>query len=141
MKYFLRLLPWRFVLMVPLLAFCYAAPVETGKAQNTWVKIANRTVTYTVDHSEMVIDGVQQSLTGLRVKVIKGAINLHRCTVFYSNGQTLDIEILNSIPEGSESKIIELPAGNPIIARIVFTYDTKNRAIQKAEVECWGRTN
>ena len=107
--------------------------------QNNWVKLANRTVNYTMDHSEMVIDGLNENLTALRVKVAKGAINLHRCVVYYQNAQTQDIDILNSIPEGGESKVIDLPRSDQAITKLIFVYDTKNRAIQKADIELWGR--
>jgi hypothetical protein len=121
------------------LLFAYATAPGTAILQNNWVKLANRTVNYTMDHSEMVVDGLNDNLNGLRVKVTKGAINLHRCVVYYQNAQTQDIDILNSIPEGSESKIIDLPRSDQAITKLVFVYDTKNRAIQKADVEVWGR--
>lgn len=107
--------------------------------QDKWVKLAGRTANYTVDHSQIIFDGLEQSLTAMRIKVNKGALNLHRCAVFYKNGQTQDIDILNSIPEGGQSKVIEIPASSRIITKVVFTYDTKNRAIRQAEVELWGR--
>ena len=124
----------RLSLLALILFFTY------GRApQNNWVKLANRTISYTVDHSEMVIDGLNENLNALRVKVAKGAINLHRCVVYYQNSQTQDIDILNSIPEGGESKVIDLPRSDQSITKLVFVYDTKNRAIQKADIELWGR--
>ena len=109
--------------------------------QEKWVKLGERTAAYTVDHSQIIVDGLEQNLNALRVKVKKGALNLHRCAIFYKNGQTQDIDILNSIPEGGQSKIIEIPANDHLITKLVFTYDTKNRAIDKANVELWGRQN
>lgn len=137
MKHCKTLLPGRLILMLPLLALLAAIPARTPPQE--WVKIGDKTVNYTIDHTEIVFDKVQQSLGALRVRVKKGAINLHRCAIYFDNGQTKDMEILNSIPEGGESKVIELPADSPAISKLVFTYDTKNRAIQKAEIEIWGR--
>lgn len=113
----------------------------TSIPQGSWSKLADRTVQYTVDHTEVTIDGLQQNLGALRVKVAKGAINLHRCVVYYSNSQTQDIAVLNSIPEGGESKVIELTHSDQPVTKVVLVYDTKNRAIQKADVELWGRRN
>ncbi|HYF30911.1 MAG TPA: hypothetical protein VD993_07315 [Chitinophagaceae bacterium] len=107
--------------------------------QDKWAKLGDRTVNYTVDHSEMVVEGIEKELNAVRVKVKQGAINLHRCVVHYKGGQTQDIDILNSIPAGNESKVIELPSPVKTVSKLVFTYDTKNRAIQKADVEVWGR--
>lgn len=138
MKQFQPLLSGRLILIIPLLALLAASPAR--HVQQNWVKLGDRTVNYTVDHSEIVFDGVQKNLSALRVKVRKGAINLHRCAIFYDNGQTQDMDIMNSIPQGGESKVLELPADSRTITKLVFTYDTKNRASQKSEVEIWGRT-
>lgn len=138
MKHSQSLVSGRLFLILPLLALLAASPAT--HIQQSWVKIGDRTVNYTVDHSEIVFEGVQKNLSALRVKVRKGAINLHRCAIFFDNGQTQDVDIMNAIPQGGESKMIELPADSRTIVKLVFTYDTKNRATQKAEVEIWGRT-
>lgn len=134
--------PGRLALMVVLMTGWTAMTAVTTTTQEKWIKLGDRTLTYTPDHSQIIVEGIEESLNALRVKVKKGALNLHRCAIFYKNGQTQDIDILNSIPEGGQSKVIEIPPGNDqLITKIVFTYDTKNRAVQKADVELWGRQN
>ena len=125
-------------LFVTLLA-CWSIFSANTSFQDKWVKLGERTVNYTVDHSEIVFEGLNANVGALRVKVRKGAINLHRCVVYFQDNQTHEIDILNSIPAGQESKVIELPAPAKTINKLVFTYDTKNRATQKAEVEVLGR--
>lgn len=127
------------LLFLFLLASWPALTGYTIKPQDKWVKLGDRTVNYTVDHSELTMDGLSSDLTAVRVKVKKGAINLHRCMVFYKGGQSEQLDVLNSIPAGQESKIIELPAPAKTVIKLVFTYDTKNRATQQVEVEVWGR--
>lgn len=112
---------------------------STALPQGNWIKLADRTVQYTIDHTEITIDGLHHDLTALRVRVPKGTINLHRCVVYYKDSQTQDIAVLNSIPEGSESKVIELTPNGQAVVKVILVYDTKNRAIQKADVELWGR--
>jgi hypothetical protein len=126
------------ILSITLLA-CWSMLSANISFQEKWVKLGDRTVNYTVDHSEIVFEGLNANVSALRVKVRKGAINLHRCVVYYQDNQTQEIDILNSIPAGQESKVIELPAPAKTINKLVFTYDTKNRATQKAEVEVLGR--
>jgi len=129
----------RSFIVLTLLWLCIAAiPARTG-LQQQWKRLAERTVNHTTDHTEFSIDNIEQDLQSLRVKVTKGAINLHRCRVEYKNGQTQDIDILNSIPQGEESKVIDLPANNGTVTKLSFWYDTKNRGIQKATVEVWGK--
>jgi hypothetical protein len=144
MKYAVLRLPRLLILAVPLLVILssmsmkHDAP-DMAPMQAKWVKLGDRTVNYTVDHSEIVIEGTQEGLNALRVKVTKGAINLHGCRVTYKNGQTADIDVLNSIPQGGESKVIDLPASEQAIVRITFWYDMKNRAVQQTTIEIWGR--
>ena len=139
MQMFLLKLSGMLMLIAPLLVSTDAPRVGLAPRQEKWMKLADRTINYTVDHSEMVVDGLRENLNALRVKVPRGAINLHNCIVYYQNSQTQDVSILNSIPEGGESKVIELPRSNQPIIKLIFVYDTKNRAIQQADVELWGR--
>ena len=126
------------VLAITLLA-CWPVLSANTSFQESWIKLGERTVNYTVDHSEIVFEGLNTNVSALRVKVRRGAINLHRCVVFYQDNQTHEIDVLNSIPAGQESKVMELPIPTKTINKLVFTYDTKNRATQKAEVEVLGR--
>lgn len=126
------------IVMLILLALSPALSSHTFK-QGNWVKLGDRTVNYTVDRSEIVLQQLSTSPSALRVKVIKGAINLHRCVVYFNDNQTLQLDVLNSVPAGSESKILELPAPAKAITKLVFTYDMKNRASQQVAVEVWAR--
>src|SRR5215213_6065482 len=83
-----------------LLAATRTVPLEHTSMQNNWVKLADRTVTYTVSHTQIVVDGLKDNLGALKVKVTSGAINLHRCVIYYQNGQTQDVDVLNSIAQG-----------------------------------------
>jgi hypothetical protein len=140
MKLYLHKFPGKLALMALLITQCFAFTPYTIP-QGQWAKLASRTVTYTNDHSELAIDGLNENMDAVRVKVVKGAINLQRCVVYYKDSQTQDIDVLNSIPEGSESKIIELTRSGQPVTKVILVYDTKNRAIQKADVELWGRRN
>ena len=136
-----RYIPGILAILVLLAAYRPKPALHASQPQNNWVKLASRTLAYTVDHSQVDIDGLQDYLGALRVRVAKGAINLQRCVVYYKDSQTQDFDVLNAIPQGGESKIIELSRTDQPVTRIVFVYDTKNRAIQKADVEFWGRKN
>ena len=128
------------VLLVLFLLIQVPAGLYAGKPlQEKWSRLGERTAPHTIDHSEITFDAVEKTANALRVKVKKGALNLHRCVVYYKNGQTSEVTILNSIPQGGDSKIIELPHSDMLITRIVLTYDTKNRATQQAIVELWFR--
>ena len=60
------------------LLFCWPLLSASTSIQDKWVKLGERTVNYTVDHSEIVFESLNANVSALRVKVRKGAINLHR---------------------------------------------------------------
>lgn len=127
------------LLLLGLLLMQWSFAAAPALQQANWTKLANRTVNHAVDHTELSIDGLQHDLGALKVKVVKGAINLHRCVVYYKDAQTQNIAVLNAIPQGGESRVIELSRTAQPVVRVVLVYDTKNRGIQQAEVELWGR--
>lgn len=139
MKLYLHKLSGKLALGILLLAQWPALSSSTAVVQEKWIRLGSRTVTATIDHTELTFDGLQHGLNGVKVKVTSGAINLHRCVAYYKDSQTEEVAVLNAIPQGSESKVIELTRTGQPVVKLVFVYDTKNRAIQKADVEVWGR--
>lgn len=114
----------------------------TVKPANTfarWEKLGERKVNYAVDRDEIQVWARDGFFDALKLKVKKGAINLHKMVVHFGNGEQKEIELRNNIRPGGESRVIDLPGNNRVITKVVFWYDTKNRAHRKAEVELWGR--
>lgn len=104
-----------------------------------WEKLGTRKVNYTLDRDEIMVTAYEGRFTALKFRVEKGGINLHRVAIHYGNGEVQEIETRNDIPAGGESRLINLPGNRRVIRKVVFWYDTKNYAGQKATVELWGR--
>ncbi|MBK8877480.1 MAG: hypothetical protein IPN74_02690 [Haliscomenobacter sp.] len=86
-----------------------------------------------------MVTGYEGRFTALKFRVEKGGINMHKVAIHYGNGDVQEIETRNDIPAGGESRLINLPGNRRVIRKVVFWYDTKNYAGQKATVELWGR--
>jgi hypothetical protein len=67
--------------------------------------------------------------------VKNGAINLHRCTVHFENGDDQDVSFATS---SGQEHAVDLKGNTRKINKITFWYDTKGEAAQKATVEVWG---
>ncbi len=104
-----------------------------------WEKLGERKVNYGLDRDEIIVTAAEGRFTALKFKIQKGGINLHKVVVHFGNGTTEELEVRDEIPGGGESRVIDLPGNKRIIQKVVFWYDTKNFANQKAHLELWGR--
>ena len=75
----------------------------------------------------------------IKFKVTGAALNLQRLVVTYETGAPNRIDVRHNIPEGGESRQIDLAgAGTRRIRRIDFWYDTKGFLKGKAHVTLFG---
>lgn len=129
-----------------LFTLCFAFVAEAAfptvnpvSKQPRWEKLGERKVNYGLDRDEILVTAAEGRFTALKFLVQKGGINLHKVAIHYGNGEVQEIETRNDIPAGGESRVINLPGNRRVIRKVVFWYDTKNYANQKASVELWGR--
>lgn len=104
-----------------------------------WEKLGERNVNFKVDRDEILVTASEGRFTALKIKVRKGAINLHKMVVHFGDGSTQEVETRDEVPAGGESRVINLEGNRRVIHKVVFVYDTKNFADRRAEVELWGR--
>lgn len=104
-----------------------------------WELLGTRKVNYGLDRDEIVVTRAEGVFSALKLKVRKGGINLHRVAVHFGNGDVQELEVRENISVGGESRVLDLEGNKRIIQKVVFWYDTKNYANQKASVDLWGR--
>lgn len=112
---------------------------KPGYNQGRWEKLGERKVNFSGDRDEIHVGVSDGKFDALKLKVTDGAINMKRMVVHFGNGDTKELELRNEMARGSESRVIDLPGNNRIITKVVFWYDTKNKANRKAHVELWGK--
>lgn len=104
-----------------------------------WELLGTRKVNYGLDKDEIMVTRMEGRFTALKIKVKKGGINLHKVFVHFGDGQVQELEVREDIQAGGETRVIDLAGNRRVIQKVVFWYDTKNYANQKATVELWGR--
>ncbi|MCC6727560.1 MAG: DUF2541 family protein [Saprospiraceae bacterium] len=104
-----------------------------------WEKLGERKVNFAVDRDEILVTAAEGRFTALKILVKKGGINLRKMVVHFGDGTEQEVETRDEIRAGGESRVINLEGARRVIRKVVFVYDTKNFADQKAEVELWGR--
>lgn len=104
-----------------------------------WEKLGQRKVNFAMDRDVIMVTAAEGSFKALQLKVKGAPIDLNRVVVHYRNGQTQVLNVRRTIPRGGQTRVLDLPGNNRIITKVVFVYDTRNRARRRATVELWGR--
>jgi hypothetical protein len=90
------------------------------------------------DHDEIVVSGPGDSYRKLKLRVTHSPLNMQKMMVVYFDGAPENIQIKDNIPEGGESRVIDLKGGKRKIRSVQFWFDTKGFLNGKAEVTLFG---
>ncbi len=111
-----------------------------GGPAGSWRVIGTVQADHAADHDVLVVSGPHDDFRSIKFKVTNASLNMHRMVVTYENGQPDQIEVRQEIPQGGESRVIDLAgAGKRRIRKIEFWYDTKGLFNGKAEMTVFGK--
>ena len=107
-------------------------------AQNGRRFIADKRVGFGVDHGVIVTGNSNDDFRKLKLSITDGPLKMYDMKVYFDNGDVQDISIRFHIPQGGESRVIDLDGGLRHIKRIEFWYETKGFRKGRARVAVWG---
>ena len=128
-------------LSVALVSFKSPARGRTDKTENiqtTWDKIGQGSVQPNENGIGTVSATPGKPVHSIKIKVISGGMNIHKCEIWFSDGTRKEVEMRNDVPAGSESREINLNDTLRQVSKVVFWYDTRNYN-KRADVELWGK--
>jgi hypothetical protein len=114
-------------------------PPQKIQSEN-WEKLGETKVNQSEANDEFSFPSNGPKITAIKIKSIKGGINLQRCVIHFANGEKKSIELRNDIQPGGESRVINLPGNQSAITRFLFWYGIPQSGDQKAELEIWGKS-
>ena len=128
------------------LVLAWVAPVLAQKhvqpnaaSAGSWVVIGTTHAGHSADHDGIVVEGPFDNFRKIKFKVTDAPLNMQHMAVTYDNGQPDKIDVRQNIPQGGESRVIDLKGvGKRSIRRIDFWYDTKGSGKGKADVTVFG---
>ncbi|HMJ71583.1 MAG TPA: hypothetical protein VK508_21960 [Cyclobacteriaceae bacterium] len=129
-------------LMIGVVALFLLATANVSAQDNLlkdWTQLGTRVVDYTLDHDVVSLNNSKEAFNQLRVSVKGGALNMHKATVHFANGDKQDIDFPEVVSGETGGKVIDLKGNNRVIEKITFWYDTKANSTEKATVEVWGK--
>ena len=110
-----------------------------GGAPGAWRLIGTTESSFRADHDTLIVKGPFDDFRRIKFKVTGAPLNLQRMVVTYENGVPDEIAVRENIPEGGESRQVDLRgAGKRRIRKIEFWYDTKGILKGKASVTVFG---
>jgi hypothetical protein len=102
-----------------------------------WTLLGSRQVDYLIDRDE--IDIVNGTYDELKLSVKNGTLNMHKCTVHFTDGTNRDIDFKDEVSSSSGDRIVDFEESDKIIDKVTFWYDTTHKSDAKATVEVWGK--
>lgn len=103
-----------------------------------WRFIADKWVGFGVDHDVIHTGNINDDFRQLKLKVTDGPLKMYDMKVYFDNGTVQDVSIRIRIPQGGESRVIDLDGGLRHIKKIEFWYETKGFRKGRARVAVWG---
>ena len=130
---------------VAALAMAWTAPVYAqtavqprAGAAGSWRLIGQVEANRKADHDAIFVKGPFDDFRRVKFKVTNAGLNLDHMVITYDNGVPDNIEVRQSIPQGGESREIDLRgAGKRSIRKIDFWYDSKG-LLKEAHVTVFG---
>ncbi len=113
--------------------------INSSVPKGDWVKLGSKKVTFKVDKDVINVGANDGRFAKLKVVVTNGNLNMHRMVVHFGNKTKEVVELRHNFAKGSGSRVIDLKGKKRIIKKIVFWYDTKNKANKRATVTVFGR--
>ncbi len=122
--------------------FTFAQVVSKPRPGDTgdWRLLGTTHADRSIDHDAIIVTGPFDNFRKLKFKVTDAPLQITRMTVTYDNGQVEKIDTRFEIPQGGESRIIDLKGGSRSLRRVDFWYDTKGGLFKgKSDVTLFGR--
>ncbi len=108
-------------------------------APGSWRLIGQVHASHGNDHDTIVVKGPYDNFRKIKFKVTDAPLNLTALRVTYDNGAPDRIDVRDQIPQGGESRAIDLRGvGKRSLRKIEFWYDTRGWGKGKADVTVFG---
>jgi hypothetical protein len=108
--------------------------VEGKAAAAGWDRLGCKEVSFGVDHDAVQVGRREGAFTAIRLKVRKAPIEMFGLRVTYGNGQKQDLKVRAVIPDGSETRAIDLAGGQRGIQKVDLLYKSIPTFKGRAEV-------
>ncbi len=127
-----------FIVLLMIATFMIAG-VATVSAQGEWKKLGDENVNFNVDHDTINVKDSSR-IRELRVSVKNAPVKFLRMVINYTDGTKQDLEWLEDVALGRDSRTIMIEGDGHVIDSVEFWYETASLGGKKAHVTLYGRS-
>lgn len=114
--------------------------MSSAIAQGDWKFIADKTVNYGVDRDVIHLGDFRDDFRQLKLRVTDAPLRMFDMKIHFDNGDVQNVELRAVIPQGGESRVIDLEGGLRHIQKIEFWYKPGAKGRRgTSRVAVWGR--
>jgi len=129
-----------FITCIVLLFTLSNAKISRAGIAGGWQTIGTTQLKFTADHEGIIVKAPNNSFQSIKLKITGAALRLIKLVITFDSGAPDNIELINNIPNGGESDVINLSGiDDRKIKRIDFWYDTQGASQSKASVTILGK--
>ena len=99
-----------------------ALSAQVAMAADDWEKLGCRAVNFAGDHDTITVGKSDGFYKRIKLRVRLAPIEFYKVRVVFGSGADLDIPIQQAVEAGSESRTLDLPAGDRVIQKVGLNY-------------------
>ncbi len=127
-------------IIIPAIMLIFIAVGATSaSAQAKWTKLGEKVVNYTGDHDTITADDDDLRIRELKMSVENAPVRFLRVVVNYKDGVKEDLEFLEDVAIGKESRSLTVHGDGHPIKSIDFWYENASLGGKNARVIVYGR--
>ena len=107
-------------------------------APGTWRLLGTVSANFTADHDVIVVKGPYDYFRHIKFKVTDAPVDVQALVVIYESGEPERLEVRFQIPQGGESRVIDLRGGERKLRRVELWYHTATVHRGRADVTLFG---
>jgi hypothetical protein len=119
--------------LVFVLALCTSLYAQRGR----WTFLGDAHVDGSQDHDSIRVGRSAGAYRAIQLRISGGSINFDRVIVRYGNGEQEEIPIRARIPDGGQTRVIDLPGSRRMIQSLDLWYG-KNKWNRRPKVSLYG---
>jgi hypothetical protein len=131
------IMKFRNILILLAIVMVLAAGTSAVSAQE-WVKLGEKDVDFKIDHDTVGAES-KGKIREIHLKVANAPIKFTRVVINYKDGVKQELEYLEDVKVGEESRSITIDGDGHVIKTIDFWYETDSLSGKKAKVTVYGR--
>ena len=124
--------------LIPFLLLLMISAGAAAASAQDWKKLGQKDVDFHIDH-DRIIARDKGGIREIHMSVTKAPVKFQRVVINYRNGEKQEVEFLEDLQMGRDSRSITIEGSGRKIDSIDLWYETNSLGGKKAKVTVYGR--